>query len=88
MEPPQTPLTASWSNLAEYQRQLGGLHADVDDSLSEISHIANDLERNWDRLPLIIEEVLDFNWNLLGWEQVVRRVLEQSRVHKPMLADI
>ena len=68
--------------------ELEGLHTYVDDCPSEISHIANHLDRNWDRLHTIVKEVLDLYWNLLQWEQVLRRVLEQSWVHEPTLANM
>ena len=68
--------------------ELEGLHAYVDDSSSEICHIANDLDRNRDRLAPIVKEVLDLTRNLLKWEQVDGRVLEQSWVHEPTLANM
>ena len=68
--------------------ELEGLHANVDDSSSKISLIANDLDRNRDRLSPIIKEVLDLTRNLLEGERVDGRVLEQSRVHEPTLADM
>ena len=50
--------------------ELEGLHANVDDSSSKIKLIANDLDRNRDRLSPIIKEVLDLTRNLLKGEQV------------------
>ena len=50
--------------------ELEGLHAYVHGISSEISHIANDLDRNRDRLPTIVKEVLDFTRNLLKWDSL------------------
>jgi hypothetical protein len=68
--------------------ELEGLHAYVDDISSEISHITNDLDRNRYRQPTIVKEVLDLTRNLLKWEQVDGRVLEESWVHEPTLANM